>query len=152
MPRIARLFVAPNRSFFLFGPRGTGKSTMLQKRYPDALIIDLLDAKTERDYSARPERLYDLIAANPEKRTIIIDEVQRAPRLLPIVHAILFENKAIQFILTGSSARKIKREGSDLLGGRASERHLHPFMAAELGEAFSLETALQNGLLPLVYG
>ena len=152
MPRIARFFVAPKRSFFLFGPRGTGKSTMLKKRYPDALVIDLLDAKTERDYSARPERLYDFISANPDKRTIIIDEVQRAPRLLPIVHAIIFEDNNIQFILTGSSARKIKREGSDLLGGRASERHLHPFMAAELGEEFSLDAALNNGLLPLLYG
>ncbi len=151
MSRIARFFVAPGRSFFLFGPRGTGKSTLLEKRYPDALVIDLLDAKTEREYSARPERLYDLIAANPDKQTIIIDEVQRAPRLLPIVHAKIFEDKTLQFILTGSSARKIKREGSDLLGGRASERHMHPFMAAELGEQFSLASALNIGLLPLLY-
>ena len=102
------------------------------------------DAKTEREYSAKPERLYDFLAANSGANTIIIDEVQRVARLLPIVHAIIFErNNAIQFILTGSSARKIKREGSDLLGGRASKRHLHPFMAAELGDEFSLDSALK---------
>lgn len=153
MSRISRFFSKLQRSFFLFGPRGTGKSTLLESRYPNALRIDLLNAKTEREFTAQPERLIDLIQANPEANPIIIDEVQRVPQLLPVVHRLIFEKgSSLQFILTGSSARKIKRDSkSDLLGGRASERHLHPFMAAELGAEFSLAHALQNGLLPLIY-
>lgn len=132
--------------------RGTGKPTLLANRYPDALWIDLLDAQTERNYSMHPEYLNDLLDAHPEKKIVIIDEVQRVPRLLPIVHSIIFSSKSkIQFILTGSSVRSIKRQGSDLLGGRASERHMHPFMASELGKSFFLEQSLKYGLIPLVY-
>lgn len=149
--RIKRCFNAPKRSYFIFGPRGTGKSTLLEKRYPDALLIDLLDAKNERLYGAKPERLNDIISANADMNTIILDEVQRVPSLLPIVHQQIYSDNEKQFILTGSSARKLKRDGSDLLGGRASERHMHPFIASELGELFSLDSALQFGLLPLIH-
>lgn len=153
MSRISRFFKDLQRSFFLFGPRGTGKSTLLESRYPKALRIDLLNAKTEREFTAQPERLIDLIQANPKANPIIIDEVQRVPQLLPVVHRLIFEKaSSLQFILTGSSARKIKRDSkSDLLGGRASERHLHPFMAAELGAEFSLVEAVKHGMLPLIY-
>lgn len=148
---IERYLYPPERSYFLFGPRGTGKSTYLEKYKSIAIWIDLLDPDSERQYSAKPERLQDVITASPEKHIVVIDEIQRVPSLLPVVHSIMVKQKNIQFILTGSSARKIKRSGSDLLGGRASERHMHPFMAAELKEEFSLEHALQFGLLPLLY-
>ncbi|HLF66941.1 MAG TPA: DUF4143 domain-containing protein, partial [Gammaproteobacteria bacterium] len=124
----------------------------MKSRYPDALYIDLLTPAILQSYLAQPGRLIDLIRDNPEKKQIIIDEVQQAPSLLSIVHQEIEKKQGIQFILTGSSARKLKRTSADLLGGRALKRELHPFMAAELGELFHLETALQQGLLPLVTG
>jgi predicted AAA+ superfamily ATPase len=145
-----RLFQEPKQSFFLFGPRGTGKSTLIHQRFAHALWVDLLKPEILRSYSAQPERLFELVRGNPEKRVIVIDEIQRVPSLLSVVHSIIEEKKEKQFILTGSSARKLKRTGADLLGGRALKCILHPFMAAELGQAFSLESALQNGLLPLL--
>ncbi len=152
MPLINRLFIPPERSFFLFGPRGTGKSTWMKKSYPDALYIDLLTPAVLQSYLAKPSRLVELIEDYPEKKVVIIDEVQKAPTLLSIVHQQIEKKQGIQFILTGSSARKLKRNSADLLGGRALKRELHPFMAAELGELFNLETALTQGLLPLVTG
>ena len=150
MEMITRYSNHPKRSFFLFGPRGTGKSTILKQQYPQALLIDLLDSYTQRLYIAKPERLKEIIAAGSDKQ-IIIDEIQQAPQLLSIVHSIIVSNKNIQFILTGSSARKIKRQDTNLLGGRASYRSMHPFMASELKELFSLKSSLVDGLLPLLY-
>lgn len=148
MDILPRFFQAPAQSCFLFGPRGTGKSTWLRRRFPEALHMDLLDPALHRRLTARPERLRHLLAGSPDARTVVIDEVQRAPELLTVVHAILEEPSPPQFVLTGSSARKLRREGPDLLGGRALHRTLHPFMAAEL-PGFSLEAALRTGLLPL---
>ena len=145
-----RFFQAPLTSFFLFGPRGTGKSTWLRQNVPDALFVDLLEPDTHRIYQARPERLRDLIAGNPERKTIVIDEVQRAPELLSVVHQFIERDKSLRFVLTGSSARKLKRTGVDLLAGRAALKTMHPFMAAELGDAFDLDRTLHLGLLPLV--
>jgi predicted AAA+ superfamily ATPase len=150
MRYIKRLFQEPARSYFLFGARGTGKSTYMKTFHPDALWIDLLRPQVLRTYLARPERLYDLVANVDDKTTLIIDEIQKAPSLLTIIHSLIEEKRGLKFILTGSSARKIKRVGADLLGGRVSKCSLHPFMAVELGKAFSLETALKQGLLPLV--
>lgn len=152
MQLITRLFQAPERSFFLFGPRGTGKSTFMKTHYPDALWIDLLHPNVFRSYSAHPERLYETIAGNPHVSTIVIDEIQKVPSLLAVVHILIEEKHGLQFILSGSSARKLKRTGADLLAGRASKRLMHPFMAAELGANFSLSSALHDGLLPLVIG
>lgn len=152
MSLINRAFNPPKRSFFLFGPRGTGKSTWMKTIYPNALYIDLLTPAVLQSYLANPGRLAELIKDYPEKKVIIIDEVQKAPSLLPIVHQEIEKKQDIQFILTGSSARKLKRSSADLLGGRALKRELHPFMASELGERFNLEDALQKGLLPLVTG
>ena len=152
MKFINRLFKNPEQSFFLFGPRRTGKSTLMHKRYPEALWIDLLNPETLRTYSASPERLFDLVHGNPEKKIIVIDEIQKIPSLLSVVHALIEEKKERQFILTGSSSRKLKRTGADLLAGRALSRHLHPFMAAELGTAFSLNQTLINGMLPVLWG
>ena len=136
-------------SFFLFGPRGTGKSTWTQQHLPEALRIDLLEPDVFRAYSARPERLREIAHGNPE-RTIVVDEIQKVPTLLDAVHSLLEERKGYQFVLTGSSARKLKRSGVDLLAGRALMKSLHPFMAAELGDRFQLESALKSGLLPVV--
>lgn len=152
MKFIKRFFSDPGQSFFLFGPRGTGKSTLVREYFEGALWIDLLHPETLRSYSARPERLFDLVRANPDKKTIVIDEVQKVPSLLSVTHALIEENKKLQFILTGSSARKIKHAGADLLAGRALQKHLYPFMAAEIGSNFSLEKALTLGMLPVLLG
>ena len=151
MEFVSRFFQVPDQSCFLFGPRGTGKSTWLRHRLPDALFLDLLDPALHRSLSARPERLRELLAGAPAARTVVIDEVQRIPELLTVVHAVLEEPSPPRFVLTGSSARKLRRGGVDLLGGRAVRRTLHPFMAAEL-PAFDLGRALRIGLLPLVAG
>ncbi len=150
METISRFFKNPTESFFLFGPRGTGKSTWTQQQFPDALRIDLLEPDIFRAYSARPERLREAVHGNPEKRTIVIDEIQKVPTLLSAIHSLIEEKQGYQFVLTGSSARKLKRTGVDLLAGRAVMRNLHPFMAAELGLRFQLESALKIGLLPIV--
>jgi predicted AAA+ superfamily ATPase len=149
MHYIERFFTEPNRSYFLFGPRGVGKSTLMESRHKDSLRIDLLKPHVLRPFLARPERLYDMTEGLEEK-SIIIDEIQKAPSLLSVVHSLIEEKRGLKFILTGSSARKLKRTGADLLGGRASRAFLHPFIAAELGSKFSLERALKYGLLPLI--
>src|SRR3990172_4285306 len=142
----------PRGSFFLFGPRGTGKSTLLHTLFPSALFFDLLDPEMFRSLSARPELLRERIAGAPRTRVVVIDEVQKIPDLLPVVHSLIERKTGIRFILTGSSARKLKRTGVDLLAGRAILRTLHPFMAAELQQQFHLKRALQLGMLPLVLG
>ena len=149
MELIRRVFEIPGQSFFLFGPRGTGKSTWLREQLPDALYLDLLEPALHRRLSARPERLRELLAGAPRSANVVIDEIQRTPELLTVVHAILEEPSPPRFALTGSSARKLRRGGVDLLGGRALHRTLHPFMASELPD-FDLGRALTLGLLPLV--
>lgn len=148
---IPRFFKDPKQSFFLFGPRGTGKSFWARHYFKDALWVDLLEPDVFRSYAARPERLRELVEGNPQKRQVVIDEIQKNPLLLNVVHSLIEERKGVRFILTGSSARKIKRTGLDLLGGRALLRNLHPFMAAELGGDFNIDHALQYGLVPLVW-
>ena len=143
-----RFFQVPTQSCFLFGPRGTGKSTWLRHELPEALHLDLLDPALHRRLVARPEWLRHLLDGSPDVDTVVIDEVQRAPELLTVVHAVLEEPSPRRFVLTGSSARKLRRGGPDLLGGRALLRTLHPFMAAEL-PSFSLDEAIRTGLLPL---
>jgi predicted AAA+ superfamily ATPase len=150
MEMIDRFFRPPASSFFLFGPRGTGKSTFVKRHYSDAVYIDLLDPERIRFFSARPERLKEIADANPPSVCIVIDEIQRVPEILTVVHKLIEESKRRTFILTGSSARKLKRAGVDLLGGRALLHTMHPFMAGELGNEFNLDRALQYGLLPLV--
>lgn len=151
IPSISRFLIAPKQSFFLLGPRGTGKTTWLKEQCPDALWIDLLEPDNLRFYGARPERLRETLNSFPQTKQVVIDEIQKIPELLPLIHAIIEEKLGYQFILTGSSARKLKREGVDLLGGRAFMCHMHTFIAAELKEFFSLEKALVLGLLPIVW-
>jgi len=147
----ARLIRPPaQRSFFLFGPRGTGKSTWLSMAFPDALTIDLLSQDEYRYYLARPDRLRETIAGSPDAATIIIDEIQRVPDLLSVIHHLIEAYPDRQFIMTGSSSRKLKRTGADLLGGRALLQTCHPFMASELGDEFDFMDALRFGTVPLV--
>lgn len=152
MEIVHRFFQDPGAHFFLFGPRGTGKTTWLRGAVSDAIWLDLLAPSEHRLYEARPERLLDLIG-QPDNRpkTIVIDEVQRVPELLSVVHQQIELRPDLRFILTGSSSRKLKRSGVDLLGGRALLRRMPAFMAAELGPAFSLQRALMTGMLPLAW-
>ena len=138
-------------NFFLFGPRGTGKSTWLRSTYPNALLIDLLREDLKIRLEANPERLAEIIDGSPNAHTIIIDEVQRVASLLPVVHRLIErDGNARQYILTGSSARKLKRKGADLLAGRAIIKYCHPLLASEMGADFKLEDALVRGMIPLV--
>lgn len=144
-----KFFQPPAGHFFLFGPRGTGKSTWLRAAFPDAAWVDLLDPAAQRRCAARPERLRERAAAGAAD--LVIDEVQRVPELLTVVHQLVEEPGGPRFVLSGSSARKLKRAGVDLLAGRAVVRSMHPFVAAELGARFDLPAALDHGLLPLVW-
>lgn len=149
MATLGRFLTLPARSFFLLGPRGTGKTTLLRDELPDALEINLLRPERFRELSARPELLRSLVEGNPGATDIVIDEIQRVPALLPVVHDLIESAPRRRFVLTGSSARKLRRGGTDLLGGRAVMRTLHPFMAAEYPQ-FDLEQSLAFGLIPLV--
>lgn len=147
-----RHFQEPGVTYFLFGPRGTGKTTLIRKLHPDALWIDLLQPELERSLLSRPEKLLEMIASEPLKKTVVIDEVQKVPALLNVVHLMIEKKEGYQFVLTGSSSRKLKRTGANLLGGRAYRKTLHPFMASELGSDFDLDKSLSRGLLPLLVG
>ena len=146
----SRLIRPPHqKSFFLFGPRGTGKTTWVQSTFPNSVYLDLLGAELFNDLIANPQRLSNFIP--PDFRDwIVIDEIQRIPDLLHEVHR-LIEAKKYRFILTGSSPRKLKRKGPNLLAGRALTLSLHPLSVAELGGDFRLEHSLKYGQLPSVY-
>lgn len=146
----SRFFKPPLQSYFLFGPRGTGKSTWLKINYPEAYWIDLLNPELFRFFAAGPERLIPILAEHPEQKVVIIDEVQKIPELLNTVHSLIEEKKGYQFILTGSSARKLKRHGVNLLGGRALLKYMPPFFASELGTSFNLPKQIKLGMLPIV--
>lgn len=149
MELATRFLGIPAGSCLLLGPRGTGKSTWLTHMLPDALRIDLLKPDVYRELAARPERLSALAEATPPGSTVIVDEVQRVPELLNVVHGLIESPARRRFVLTGSSARKLRRGGVDLLAGRATLRTMHPFMAGEW-PGFDLDSALRLGLVPLV--
>ena len=139
-----------SNSFFIFGPRGSGKSTLLRQRYSkQSLYIDLLDPLVEDQYRIQPSSLKQSVVSQPSLKWVIIDEVQKLPRLLDMVHH-LIESTKLKFILSGSSARKLKRGGANLLAGRAFVFHLYPFTSFELNSKFNLKQTLQWGLLPKV--
>jgi len=137
------------KSFFLFGPRGTGKTTWVKTEFPGALYLDLLEAELFNDLLANPQRLERLIPKE-FRDWIIIDEVQKIPSLLDEVHR-LIERDRLRFILTGSSARKLRRGGHNLLAGRALTHSFYPLTATELGRDFRLDYSLAYGQLPSAY-
>src|SRR5438093_8796089 len=136
------------KSLFLFGPRQTGKTALIRHALPSAKVYDLLDGDVFRTLSHRPARLGEELESGD--RLVVVDEIQKLPELLDEVHR-LIEQRGIRFVMTGSSARKLRRGGVNLLGGRAPSRTLHPFTALELGGDFSLDRALDRGLLPPIY-
>ena len=140
--------LSTSRSFFLFGPRGTGKSTLLEQwsKKQDVELYDLLDPKTEAELNHHPELILERWLAN-KTEWIIIDEIQKNPKLLDLVQKGIPKHK-IKFALTGSSARKLRRGTANMLGGRASEFHLHPFTHNELSNDFNLMETLSWGSLP----
>lgn len=150
-PPLTRVLAVPDHSFFLFGARGTGKSTWLRQALPGAKYFDLLETSLQLELTADPGRLEALVGNAAAGQWIVLDEVQKIPRLLDEVHRLL-EGKGWRFALCGSSARQLKRGGADLLAGRALTLHMEPFSFAELGAAFDLESAIEWGSLPVVTG
>jgi predicted AAA+ superfamily ATPase len=149
IPRLLDLpALLSRRSHFLLGPRQTGKTSLIRATLKDARIYDLLDASVYLALSHRPARLAEELG--PQDRLVVIDEIQRLPMLLNEVHR-LIESRGVRFLLTGSSARKLRRGGVNLLGGRARTRYLHPLTWRELGHRFDLGRAMARGLLASVY-
>jgi predicted AAA+ superfamily ATPase len=143
-----RALSASTRSFFLFGPRATGKTTWLAQTYPNAFVVDLLDNETYFRLASTPGAFRDMVRAQPRDRWVVVDEVQRLPALLNDVQLLMGEKR--RFALTGSSARKLKRGRANLLAGRAVVRNMFPLVHAEYGTAASLEEVLRFGTLPAV--
>ena len=141
-----------SETFFLWGPRQAGKSTLLRQSYPDAHRVDLLQSEVFRRYLEHPEYLRQELAAAPAPagRQIIIDEIQKVPPLLDEVHWMI-ENRGLHFALCGSSARKVRRGAANLLGGRAVRYELRGLTAGELGTTFDLNRMLNHGYLPRIY-
>jgi predicted AAA+ superfamily ATPase len=148
--RSLRLPPAPEQSFFLWGPRQTGKSSLLRASYPAATWIDLLKSDEFARYSGRPALLREELLAAPPTRPVVIDEVQKVPSLLDEVHW-LIENRGVVFALCGSSARRVRRGGANLLGGRALRHELFGLVSAEVGDAFDIVRAVNHGGLPRHY-
>jgi predicted AAA+ superfamily ATPase len=152
IPRALRINLPARQSAFLWGPRKTGKSTYLRSAFPKSLTFDLLQTDLALELAKRPAVLRErLMAAPPERlrHPVILDEVQKVPELLDEVHW-LIENRGLSFILCGSSARKLKRGGVNLLGGRAWRYEMHPLASVEVGD-LDLLKALNRGLVPSHY-
>ena len=141
---------AGEETFFLWGPRQTGKTTLLRETYPQAFRVDLLKADEYRRYLQQPEQLRGELAAQGDVGQVVIDEVQKLPALLDEVHW-LHENRGVRFALCGSSARKVKRGRANLLGGRAVRFELFGLTAIEIGPDFDLDRLLNHGYLPSAY-
>lgn len=151
IPRLLKLPVL--QSYFLFGPRNTGKSTIINSYYHknDSMVFDLLDPLLEDRFSRDPSELTRIVKGLPEEiKYVIIDEVQKIPKLLDIIHH-LIESTNKYYVLTGSSARKLKYGGANLLAGRAFVYYLYPFSFLEIESKFNLEEALNWGLLPKIF-
>jgi uncharacterized protein len=151
-PYVQRILDLPalmeKKSHFLFGPRQTGKTSLIRHTLKGVKVYDLLDTSIYLTLSQSPGRIGQELTA--EDRIVVIDEIQRLPILLNEVHR-LIEKHGIRFLLTGSSARKLRRGGVNLLGGRARTKYLHPFTYKELGAKFDLRRAIERGLLPSIY-
>lgn len=147
--RICHIDKELDDSVFLLGARQTGKSTFLRQKYPDAIYIDLLDTVMKGRLKRRPALLYEMLCDKQEGTLVIIDEIPEVPELLNEVHRLMSE-KNLVFILCGSSARKLKRNGYNTLGGRAFPVYLFPFVTAEIPN-FKLQQAINYGMLPPHY-
>ena len=150
MKNYARLFEPPKMSFFLLGMRGVGKSTLVKRCFKNAKVIDLLDESLYQLYLSKPQAFAEDLSLVKSGDWVIVDEVQRLPQLLNEVHRFI-EEKKVKFALLGSSARKLRRAGVNLLGGRALQKFMHPFLPEELGDDFSMDAILRNGSLPLIW-
>jgi predicted AAA+ superfamily ATPase len=147
--KYSRQFHFPKTSFFLLGPRGTGKTTLLKQLSMAEANINLLESHRFRSLTANPELIYEELCLLKPNSWVIIDEIQRIPELLNEVHR-LIEDCHLKFALTGSSARKLKKVSSNLLGGRAAQKFMYPLTPQEMGNDFNLSEALRVGTLPLV--
>jgi predicted AAA+ superfamily ATPase len=147
--RILQLPDLHKQTVFLWGPRKTGKSSWIRDNIKDAAYIDLLKSDVFAEYAARPSLLRERFKSATDRSPIVIDEIQKCPALLDEVHW-LIENSSRHFLLTGSSARKLRRQHANLLGGRAWRREMRPLCYAENKE-MQLERAIINGLLPAHY-
>lgn len=150
--KYGRLFQLPQvseTSIFLFGPRGTGKTFWLKEHFPGAIFVNLLNSQEYLDLQSNPSRIENRIPKGFQN-WIVIDEVQKIPNLLNEVHR-LIEDFGYRFILTGSSARKLRKEGVNLLAGRAITCFMHPLLIQEVGEDFDLNKVLHSGLLPMAF-
>lgn len=136
------------KSCFLLGPRQTGKTYLIRQKLSDYKVYNLLNAETFFKLSQSPHRLYEEI--QPSDEIVIIDEIQKLPVLLDEIHSII-EEKGVHFLLTGSSARKLRSQGTNLLGGRARLKQFHPFIYQELQEDFNLTQSLDIGSIPSIY-
>lgn len=145
-----RLIQVPERSFFLLGARGVGKSTWARSMLPDALRLDLLDEALFTDLLADPSLFGRIVSGRRSGEWVVVDEIQRIPSLLNEVHRHI-EERGIRFALLGSSARKLKTAGTNLLAGRALRKVMHPLTATELGDDFDLDQVLQYGTIPLIW-
>ncbi len=145
-----RILSPPKGSFFLLGPRGTGKTTWLDQHFAGVKRIDLLDEEVHQRHLAEAGAFRREMEALPIGAWVVVDEVQRLPTLLNEIHRAI-EQRKLKFALTGSSARKLRRAGVNLLGGRAVHRTMFPFAPAELGRDFDLARALGTGTLPVVW-
>ena len=145
-----RLSQPLRQSFFLLGVRGVGKSTWARQQFPDAPRIDLLDEARFQDYLADPSLFAADLQPVPRGSWVVVDEIQRLPNLLNEVHRHI-EDRRLNFALLGSSARKLKAAGVNLLAGRALHKTMHPLTPAELGGDFELDAALDTGTIPLVW-
>lgn len=145
----ARTLEPPRTSFFLFGPRGTGKSTWIRSRFHDALVVNLLPPENMVRYESDPSSFRHEVLARPKEGWVVVDEVQRVPKLLDEVHFLMEEEGYKKFVLSGSSARKLKRGGANLLAGRAVLRKLSPLTTAETEFTVPSEQLLRYGSMPL---
>lgn len=143
-----RFLPPPQRTSFLFGPRGTGKSTWIRQHFGNATTYDLLASSEQLRFSRNPSLLYSELQHLPRGAWVVLDEVQRVPALLDEVHRLL-EEKKLRFLLCGSSARKLKRSGVNLLAGRAEILHMFPIVSAETGAPLRLNRVLRYGMLPM---
>ena len=138
-----------DEAMFLFGGRQVGKSTLLKERFPGVIYYDLLKSDLRRRLRRNPELFRNALMKEPEGTLVIVDEIQKVPDLLDEVHLLMFE-KHLKFILSGSSARKLKKEGANTLGGRAARRTLYPLVWPEIPD-FEIDRAVQNGMIPPHY-